>query len=469
MSSLLSKRLPNVSFTGLCLDSRKMSPGDVFLAYPGVNSDGRDFMGQASKAGASAILYDPEKLTQNLPSQCPALAVANLQQHISELAHDFYGKPSESLTVIGITGTNGKTSVSHYLAQALTACDYLCGVVGTLGVGVLPKLNHTGLTTPDPITCIKALLDCQKSGATHVAMEISSHALDQSRVSAIHMPIGVFTNLSHDHLDYHETMEEYAKAKAKLWEQPSLETAVINWDDAVGRSWIESNAIKETCLAYSTDPNALIPVPAIHLKENNVIQTPWGELIMSHSLIGEFNTSNVLAVVAVLGSLGVDLKTIEKTLPELKAVPGRMQTVSNQKNIRAIVDYAHTPDALEKALSTLKKSTEGKLICVFGCGGNRDKRKRAIMGNIASELANTVIITNDNPRDESPQDIADAICKDLLQKPLIILDRKKAIEHALSIAQTNDTVLVAGKGCEQGQIIQGKTLPFCDIDVIASF
>jgi len=458
---------PNsIAVTGLSLDSRTLKAGDLFCAYPGTQNDGRAFMEKAALNGAAAIAYEPEGLEHDLPTTCPCIAVPDLQRHISTIAHRFANYPSESLCLVGVTGTNGKTSVSYYLAQLLNTLNHPCAIIGTLGAGMIDQLNTTGMTTPDPIAVVNQLTHCAKLGATHVAMEVSSHALHQHRIAGLVMPIGVFTNLTQDHLDYHGTMDSYAEAKAMLWQQPGMDTAIINWDDPTGSRWIKAGVPVPNLIAYSCDPEADIPCDAVQWIGNDHIKTPWGMLQYRHQLIGEFNRANVLAVIAVLGSLGFAIEQIEPVLTTLEAVPGRMECLHTTSGARVVIDYAHTPDALEKVLRTLRPSTEKHLLCVFGCGGNRDTDKRRIMGRIASELANHVIITNDNPRHEDPNEIANAILSGTMGNATVILDREQAILAALEKASTGDTVLIAGKGPETTQIVGDDVMTFSDRAVV---
>lgn len=456
----------NISISGLSLDSRTLQAGDLFCAYPGTHADGRAFMQQAAEGGAAAIAYDPKGMTPDLPKTCPCIAVPDLQRHISTIAHRYADYPSESLCLIGITGTNGKTSVSYYLAQLLNRLNHPCAIIGTLGAGMIDQLTTTGMTTPNPIAVVKQLTHCADLGATHIAMEVSSHALHQYRTAGLVMPIGVFTNLTQDHLDYHGTMEDYAAAKAMLWQQPGMDTAIINWDDPSGQQWIKTGVPVANVIAYSCHPNASISCDAVQWMGGKIIATPWGMLHYTHHLVGDFNRANVLAVIAVLGSLGFAIEQIESVLRYLKAVPGRMECLHTKKGVRVVIDYAHTPDALTKVLETLRPSTDKAMWCVFGCGGERDTSKRAIMGNIASTLSDHVIITNDNPRHENPSRIAKAIFSGTSGNAETILDREAAIHHTLNKASPGDTVLIAGKGHESTQIVGDTVMGFSDKRVV---
>lgn len=469
----------DTTITGLSLDSRTVKPGDLFFAYKGTSSDGRNYIDQAIAQGARAILAEVNSRYESFQSQrnVPIFPIHHLQQQIGPIAAEFYGNPSEKLKIVGITGTNGKTSCSHFIAQCLKFLNIPCGVIGTLGSGVYGNIKESGFTTPDPISLQATLADFVKQKIKNVAMEVSSHSLEQGRVNGIHYEIGVFTNLTRDHLDYHGTLEAYGAAKQKLFENGRSHYAVINADDEFGNKLISSLAGKNV-LAFSTQKNISLPQSISLIQAQNIelqlkgmsadIITPWGEGKLRVPLLGDFNLSNVLAVVTALCLLKHPLKAVLGALQQLTSVPGRMETFGGKDQPLVIVDFAHTPDALLKTLSALKSHCHGKLYCVFGCGGDRDAGKRPLMAKIAEQFADQVILTDDNPRTEDPEQIFSDILKGFQNKDKIIVEhnRSKAIRDSIQSAKTADCVLIAGKGAETYQIIGQNKLPFSDAEVV---
>jgi UDP-N-acetylmuramoyl-L-alanyl-D-glutamate--2,6-diaminopimelate ligase len=479
----LSELVGDIKVSGIQLDSRRIRPGDLFLALPGVDqidsNDGRNYILEAVAAGAVAVIaqggwQDSNSVIERC--QVPVLLVTNLVDQVSTIAGRFYGQPSKYLNVIGITGTNGKSTCAFLLTQLLNKAAVRTGVMGTLGYGVpgsegadTASLTSSELTTLDAVENQKILAKLSTEGAKCVVMEVSSHGLDQGRVSGINMTGAVFTNLSRDHLDYHHTMADYMAAKQKLFMVEGLKFAVINADDECADSLLESVANSAHCLTYSTKvKTASIYAGDISLSTDGIaakIITPWGEGRLRSRLIGEFNLSNLLAVIAVAGAMGVGFSEIINLIPELHAVAGRLEVVSGAAGPLAIVDYAHTPDALALTLGALHSATGikgGNLWCVFGCGGERDKGKRPRMAAVAERLADIVVVTSDNPRTESEKNIIDDILAGASRPFHKIEDRAEAIRFAIVRAQPNDTVLIAGKGHETYQI-KGKTrLPFDD-------
>lgn len=463
----------NQLVSGISLDSRHIKKGDLFLAYPGFRVDGRNFIEQAISQGAVAIAcessgYQPKANYANFP----IILVDNLQSRLGDIAARFYQDPSQAMTIIGVTGTNGKTSITHFIAAALQVQQMQCGVMGTLGYGFLPHLAPSPQTTLDPVQIQKIFFDLRAQKAQAIAMEVTSHALDQKRVQGVHFKIAVFTQLSRDHLDYHHDMQSYAKAKELLFQQPGLKYGVINLDDELGQQLVDRYHQKIKIIGYSqsgkTDARiACITATKIKPKAPGFdvqVKTPWGAGEFSTELLGRFNISNLLAVLGVLGLLDIPLKTVLSTLSQLQTVKGRMQCYGGNHQPLVVVDYSHTPDALEKALTSLREHCHGKLICVFGCGGDRDRGKRPQMAAIAEKFADQVVLTNDNPRSESPEFIVSEI-KTGFSKPekvVVELDRKKAIHWAVQNAKVGDIVLVAGKGHETVQIIGDAHLPFDD-------
>lgn len=466
--------------TGLCEDSRSVQPGDLFFARGGTESDRHKFIEEAINKGAVAILAEQDAHSQNstlvVEKKIPLFFLENLAQQIGPLAARFYGYPSRDLEVIGLTGTNGKTSCAHFIGQALQMGNEACGIIGTLGNGLYGQVHPGVLTTPDAITVQKLLAEFKTEGAKYVAMEATSHSLVQGRVNGVDFGIAVYTNLSRDHLDYHGDMMNYAKAKRSLFDKPGLRYGVVNADDGYGSQWLTELKEKLSLFAYSVkehhQPMSCPLISAQHatFAENGItatIHTPWGEGVLHNPrLLGQFTLSNLLVVVAVLGILGLPLEEILARVAQLRGVPGRMETYGGGMQPLVVVDFAHTPDALEQVLGALKKhkTNNGRLWCVFGCGGDRDNGKRPLMGKIAEQYADQLIITDDNSRHEDPKKIVAEILQGLSQpnKAVIEHDRRRAIEHALSCAQANDIVLIAGKGHETYQIIGDKREPFSD-------
>ncbi len=465
------KDLVTAPFYSMTADSRKVDVGSLFLAYKGEKSDGRDFIAQAIQNGAAGVMFDDSEFSweerANENWHVPRIAVSNLRHHAGEVADEFYGHPSQKLWTVGVTGTNGKTSVSQWIAQAFNALKRKTAVIGTLGNGFISSLSATNNTTPDAILLHGMLADFLEQQAEAVAMEVSSHGLDQGRVSGVHFDIAVFTNLSRDHLDYHGDMVSYGAAKKKLFTWDSLSCAVINIDDDFGRELAaELKTLGKTVITYgigSGDVNA----KALQLEHGSItmqVITPQGDASLSAKVIGRFNAYNLLAVLATLLASNVSLNDAVTAISQIHAVPGRMQVLGGDSLPLVVIDYAHTPDALEKALITLKEQTQGKLVCIFGCGGNRDAGKRNVMGKIATEIADAVIITSDNPRDENPEAIIRQIVQGITKHYIIETDRASAIAIAVLSAKAGDVVLIAGKGHEDYQEISGVKQHFSDIE-----
>jgi UDP-N-acetylmuramyl-tripeptide synthetase len=461
----------NQSFTSITADSRKVQAGSLFLAYPGSHSDGRSYIAQAIQAGATAVVWEKDGFTWNADWQVNNLPVQDLKQQVGSVAAEFYHNPSKKLTMIGVTGTNGKTSVSQWIAQCLTLIGKKTAVLGTIGNGFLGIQTEAANTTPDAILLQAMLADYVQQHADAVAMEVSSHGLDQGRVNGVVFDVAVLTNLSRDHLDYHETMEAYAAAKQKLFAWEGLGAAIVNADDAFGSKLASSiKAQGKVCVTYGFEhANAKCDISANHLRLYDTglsmqVKTPQGEATIKASVLGRFNAYNLLAVLATLLTLNVGLKEAVDAVKKIKPVQGRMQQFGGGELPLVVIDYAHTPDALEKVLSTLKEQvcSEAKLVCVFGCGGDRDVGKRPLMGKIASNLADEVVVTSDNPRTENPTAIIAAIVSEMKAGYVIESDRATAIRTAIQHAHQGDIVLVAGKGHEDYQEISGIKLPFDD-------
>lgn len=467
---------------GLKLDSRQIMPGDLFIAIPGLTVDGRKFVEQAIRQGASAVLWECDSESVPIPvswrtsvtgDPLPLIAVDNLTHKVGVIADRYYQAPSKSLFTVGITGTNGKTSCSQFLAQALSN-EKRCAVMGTMGWGFLDQLQTSTHTTPDAITCHQQLDSLRQQHAWAVAMEVSSHALDQGRVNGVHFDCAVFTNLTHDHLDYHGDMQNYADAKGKLFQWPDVKSHVINNDDAYGRVLIRNLPPDVKLLSYGIDvsngkPDLYAESITYHATGISMqLQTPFGSAQLEVQLFGQFNVYNILACLGVLLSSGMNLSTALEKLAKLVPVTGRMQVIRQPRAPLVIVDYAHTPDALQQVLAAIREHHFGELWCVFGCGGDRDRAKRPLMGGIAETYSEHVVLTSDNPRNESAQAIIDEIQSGMRNSMHVTVeaDRRRAIEYALIHAHSNDVVLVAGKGHETYQQIGSEKFPFSDQSVI---
>jgi UDP-N-acetylmuramoyl-L-alanyl-D-glutamate--2,6-diaminopimelate ligase len=432
--------------------------------------------------GASAVLWEREGHDFDPALDVVNLGVDGLRQASGWLAHLVHGRPSEALWMAAVTGTNGKTSVTQWIARCLTNLGRRCAVVGTLGNGFPGALAESPNTTPDALSLHRDLASYLAQGAQAAAMEVSSIGLDQGRVEGVQFDVAVFTNLTRDHLDYHGSMEAYAAAKARLFEARELRHAVLNLDDPFGRELANRLSGSTTQrIGYTLQPAvvgvdidlllAARRVAATPTGLHFTAATPWGEAHVDAPLVGRFNVSNLLAVLATLLASGVSLADAEAQLAQLVPPPGRMQMQGGSGEPLVIVDYAHTPDALEQALAALRETAEvrgGKLVCVFGCGGDRDPGKRPLMGAAAAKLADKVIVTSDNPRSENPDAIIAEVLAGAGCDAGALRDRAAAIEQAVAWAAAQDVVLIAGKGHETYQEIQGRRLPFSDLDHAAA-
>jgi UDP-N-acetylmuramoyl-L-alanyl-D-glutamate--2,6-diaminopimelate ligase len=460
---------------GIAVDSRDVEPGDAFLALHGYREDGSQYIADAAARGAAVILLEEGLKTSGGSLQIPIIPVQDLRAKTGIIAARFYGEPSRKLEVIGITGTNGKTSVCQFIAQALNeGRQGKVGCLGTLGYGLYPELKPGKNTTPDPVTLQRFLAGFAAAAADYAVMEVSSHALEQGRVNGVGFDITVFTNLSHEHLDFHGDMEGYAQAKRKLFLSPGLMYAVINSGDAYGRILMEDLYGRVPVIDYGRADAENKPAVNAVLRHQDTtglhleIASPWGTGSLQSSLIGAFNADNLLAALAVLCLLDMPFDDVLRRLSRIPPLPGRMEAFGAPGNTTVIVDYAHTPDALEQALITLKAMCRGRLICVFGCGGERDMAKRPEMGKVAELHADRIIITSDNPRGESPQKIISEIAAGMQggAETIIDEDRTRAISTAVRAAHSDDIVLVAGKGHETYQEIAGQRYPFSDRQLV---
>ena len=486
---VVSEYLPEIEIKGLTLDSRQVEPGYVFVALEGQFDHGLAYAEAAISRGAVAVLCDTkfdqycQQILSRLMSRAICVPVRDLTIRLGEVAKKFYEFPAEEMFICGITGTDGKTSVSHFVAQVMAMStkqsNGLAAVIGTLGNGSIDRLEEASHTTPDVISIHRMLAEFNQQNITSVAMEVSSHGLDQKRSAGVEFDVAVLTNLSRDHLDYHGDIASYKQAKKKLFTESDSKSLVLNIDDEFGKElyaelngskkiWLyglnKNHAMKSDDYAYATD---------IKNQVNGIkfmLYSSLGAAEVILKLIGEFNVYNVLACFCVLMQKEINFNHAIKYIQKLHAVPGRMELLATKNKPSVVIDFAHTPQALSQALQSVHKHTSGKIICVFGCGGDRDVGKRALMAQAAEKLADLVIITNDNPRNESPEKIIDDIKQGINNELQLIveMDREKAIQHAIEIATENDLVLIVGKGHEQYQILGDKKIAFSDKAVAQS-
>jgi UDP-N-acetylmuramoyl-L-alanyl-D-glutamate--2,6-diaminopimelate ligase len=471
----------DVVVTDLTLDSRSVRPGAAFVALPGTRTHGVGFAAQAVAAGARAILWEPVVgvAAPRVPANVAAVAVPELTRKLGDVCDRFFDAPSAAVRVLGVTGTNGKTTTAYVIAEALERVGESSAYSGTLGCGRIGAVRAGSHTTPDCITVHRQLAELRAQGVRLLGMEVTSHALEQHRVAGVRFAAAVFTNLTRDHLDYHGTFEAYGEAKAKLFTWPGLKHAVVNVQDPFG-ALLAQRTVAPALTTYGR--GVATHVRRAGGRDNELfaahvaagprgldisIDGGFGSATLRSRFIGDFNVENALAALATLLGVGVPLADAVAALEQCSAPPGRMETLSEPGKPLAIVDYAHTPDALEKALLAVRKHCTGRLFCVFGCGGDRDKGKRPLMGAIAERLADRIIVTDDNPRTED----GDAIVADIVnglaapQRAHIERDRARAIETAIAAARAGDVVLIAGKGHENCQIIGVERRSFSDRDV----
>ncbi|HEY4293604.1 UDP-N-acetylmuramoyl-L-alanyl-D-glutamate--2,6-diaminopimelate ligase [Luteibacter sp.] len=464
----------DIVVSGLSLDSRDITAGDAFVALRGTKDHGMEFAAKAVAQGAVAILAEPPFDASD--RGVPVIGVDGLREKTGAIAARYFGDPSAAFDVVGVTGTNGKTSTVQLIAQALAFLGRKPATVGTLGAGLHGAMAEGERTTPDAISMQALLGEFRDAGATHVAMEVSSHALEQSRVNAIAFDVAVFTNLTRDHLDYHGTMEAYGAAKAKLFAFESLRTAVINVDDPFGAKLAKGlpggvTKLRTSMASDSTEKDAEVRADIIVTSAKGLsfnLNTPWGMRTVRSALLGRFNVANLLAVAAVLGALNEPFERIHAALESLEPVNGRMSRLGGDgRKPLVVVDYSHTPDSLKQALLALRSHTKGRLICVFGAGGDRDQGKRPIMAGIAERLADVVIVTDDNPRTEDGDTIIAQIVTGFSHPETVMVerDRAQAIALALADAKADDVVLIAGKGHETYQEGPEGKRPFDDLAV----
>ena len=464
----------DVAISRISSDSRRLGPGDAFAAYPGAHHDGRAYIPDAIARGAGAILWETKGFNWNRAWKLPHLPIEELKSKLGYIADAVYGHPSRDLWMVGVTGTNGKTSCAHWIAAGLDAAGRRAAVLGTLGNGLIGALEAGANTTPDAALLQQMLAGYRAAGAQTAVMEVSSHGIDQGRVNGVAFDVALFTNLSRDHLDYHATMAAYGAAKAKLFAWPGLRVGVINADDAFGQALLDnarSHGRKVLSYGFGTADivgSGLASLPAGGLAFS--VETPWGKGRITTPLVGAFNAANLLGVLGVLLVSGVAFESALEILGGVEAPPGRMQRLGGGDRPLVVIDYAHTPDALDKVLTALRPAVgEGsELVCLFGAGGERDRGKRPEMGRLAAKLADRVLVTNDNPRGEDPAAIASEIVHGIREtgnrRYSIELDRAVAITTAIGEARQGDIVLLAGKGHETYQECNGSRQPFSDAE-----
>ena len=451
---------------GLAGHGREVRARDLFVALRGRRCDGLDFLDEAAARGAVAAIYDSDSVLER-DAGIPAIPVAGLAHKAGVIADRFFGHPSARMRVIAVTGTDGKTSVANFIAEALRLEHGSCGLVGTLGYGEFSSLRPGGMTTPDAIRLHRELYSLRARGVGSVVLEASSHGLDQGRLAGVDVDVAVFTNLGRDHLDYHASFEDYAAAKKKLFTDSAPGHAVINFDDAFGRALARCCRCEVTTYALSAPADVSATV-AVGERGLEIEARVYGTTVKFDSpLLGRFNAANLLAAFSVLLTQGLSPGRAAALLTRVRPVRGRMERIAGG-GLCAVVDYAHTPRALESLLSGCREMTTGRLLCVFGCGGDRDRGKRALMGEIASRLADVVVISDDNPRSEDPLRIVADIRSGAAEgaKVEVIHDRARAIRYALSSAAPGDCVVIAGKGHEAFQLAGDRRLPFDDADVV---
>ncbi len=473
-------RAQGVVPVGISADSRRVGAGEVFAAWPGFSTDGRRYIGAAVERGAAAVLWesgDGFGVPDGGQIGVPSLPVRGLRDVAGYLADEIYGRPSAHLWLAGVTGTNGKTTVSQWLACALNELDVRCGVIGTLGSGFPGKLTDSNNTTPDALDLHRILAGFLADGGEAAAMEVSSIGLDQGRANGARFDVAIFTNLSRDHLDYHSSMETYAAAKARLFDAADVGEAVLNMDDEFGANLARRLAgAGMPVIAYTQGAAPAVAGARLLVAERVrgvasgmrfALRWEGREHDVQVNVVAPFNVSNLLAVIGALLARGVALEDALAVLPRLTPPPGRMQLVGGIGEPLVVIDYAHTPDALAKALEAVRETAHargGRLVCVFGCGGGRDAGKRPLMGEAAGRSADRVVVTSDNPRGEDPAAIIEAVAAGVGAGAERIVDRAEAIRVAIGEAAADDLIVIAGKGHEPYQEIQGRRLPFSDLE-----
>jgi len=472
----------DVPVCGIATDSREVVPGDLFIAVSGSQYDGARYIEQAIQRGAAAVLWEMSGNSPGLPRAksaggvaVPVIAVPGLRRHVGHLCSRFFHEPSRALMIIGVTGTNGKSSVASYVAQGLQR-EHNCGLIGTLGTGFWNDLTPSPNTTPGPLALQRNLRRFVDTGARYAVMEVSSHGLHQGRINGTDVNIAVFTNLSHEHLDYHGDMESYGLAKKLLFDMPSISHGIVNIDDDFGKELAAGLPAAVDVITYSLvaphpDHAPRVYADAISLHAGGLrfeLHSDWGSCRIESALLGRFNIANLLATFGVFMAMPLDFEDAVERVRHLLPVAGRMEIFTGDGGVSAVVDYAHTPDALAQVLAAVRVHCTGRLWCVFGCGGDRDPAKRPLMGAVAEAGADQVIVTDDNPRTEAPASIVEQILAGMKQPghAAVRHDRHGAIEQALASAQPGDVVVIAGKGHEDYQLIGDRRIPFSDRQVV---
>ncbi|MCI1692277.1 UDP-N-acetylmuramoyl-L-alanyl-D-glutamate--2,6-diaminopimelate ligase [Aneurinibacillus aneurinilyticus] len=457
--------------TGIEIDSRKVKPGDLFICLPGFTVDGHDFAEKAVLQGAAAILAQ-----RSIEADVPVIYVPDTRRAMAVLGDRFFGQPTHLMKVIGVTGTNGKTTTTHLIERILEAAGHPTGIIGTIEMRIADEVREVKNTTPEALDLHRAFRWMKDKGAEYAAIEVSSHALDMGRVRGVRFATGVFTNLTQDHLDYHKTMENYLQAKGLLFSQlgneydrERMKYAILNIDDPASETFARMTSAQ--VITYGIRDKADVRARDISITAMGTklkLETFVGSIDLTLRMIGNFNVYNVLAATAACLVEGIPLETIKRTLEQVEGVRGRFERVDAGQDYTVIVDYAHTPDSLENVLKTVREFAEGKVYCVVGCGGDRDRTKRPIMAAIAARHADIAVITSDNPRSEDPQAIIDEMIEGLVANGInkdryfTQVDRREAIRETIHRAGPKDVVLIAGKGHETYQILKDKTIHFDD-------
>jgi len=474
-----SEFLPEVEVKGLALDSRQVEPGYVFVALEGHFEHGLAYAEAAISRGAIAVLCDAQydqycqQILAKISARTVCVPIKHLPIKLSQLANAFYDSPSEKLFVSGVTGTDGKTTVSHFIAQSMQSPESPAALIGTLGNGLINQLDKSAQTTPDMLSLQRMLAQYVDAGAGSVSMEVSSHGLDQNRVDGVNFDVAILTNLSRDHLDYHGDMDTYKQAKKKLFTGNASKTLILNADDALGQELYQQLGGDKPIWLYGMNEDRVseseLYVYAAQLETHRdgmkfMLHSSQGSAEITTCLIGDFNVYNMLACFCVLLQSGLNFNLAVKRIEKLKTVPGRMEVIAQVDKPVVVIDYAHTPEALSQVLKNIRKHTDGRVICVFGCGGDRDAGKRPVMAQVAEQNADLVILTSDNPRNEDPALIIDEVQQGISDQLKLIVetDRARAIKQAINMASANDLILLAGKGHEEYQIIGNKKIPFSD-------
>ncbi len=453
-----------MEIAGINHDSRNIQPGEIYVCLNGKNTSGKNYIKEAFDKGARLVVSEEDL------GQLPNVRVEDARQAFSLMCKNFYGKACDKLKIIGVTGTNGKTTITNLIADILSSAGKKVGTVGTMGVSYNGKTVDTGFTTPDPNILHKCFHDMLEEGIEYVVMEASAHAIDLKKLAGITFQIGVLTNITQDHLDYFNTMERYTKCKLSFFDKKNMKLGLICSDDEKARSLLNKANIPILCYGLENPSDVFAVKVKSDFQGSNFVCNCMDEIFgVNTNLVGTYNVSNALAAIGVCRALGIDKRIIAKSLRYINPVEGRFNIIKHPK-CNIVIDYAHTPDGLENVLKTARQLTNGKLVALFGCGGNRDKSKRRIMGIVASKYADEIILTNDNPRDEDPDEILSQIAVGIQDVPTTIMEnRAMAIGIGLGHCGKEDTLVIAGKGGEKYQEIKGKKIPYNDFDAVYKY